>query len=425
MPAKKTTTKSRAQSAKPRRATTVRTRSERASRGPIERAGRWLGSTAGRYLGQVLGTGDYVMPDGRNVLAPEPPQMIRDPDGIVITHREYLGDIITSSTPGAFNIQSFGINPGNPNTFPWLSTVCRESFQQYKFEQLMFDFRTFSADALNSTNTALGAVFSCINYDYSDPDVASRYEVENTDWAKSCKPSESMIIPVECDPKQTGLNKGMLYVLGSNNVPTGADPKTYFLGKMFIGTVGAQGADVNVGSLYVSYRIKIYKPIMTRPLSSANTFMQQRSGCLVAGNVHYGSATVASESDHDTLGVTLNGNVLTVDKKRLIVGQRYILSHVWRGGGAVWVPPTITLSSNTTGLNYFNNFTGTVDIAPQSGLGGTTVGYQAVAFSVSDSNNDVTCTLTVGTIPAAACTIDIRLEQINGVPPDQIGNFEP
>ena len=85
-----------------------------------------------------------------------------------------------------------------------------------------------------------------------------------------------MFIPVECDPKQTGLNNGLLYIINGNNVPTGADPKTYYLGKLFIGTTGLQGTSVNVGSLYVHYKVKLYKPVMTAPASNALVYTVPR-----------------------------------------------------------------------------------------------------------------------------------------------------
>ena len=248
--------------------------------------------------------------------------MVKSGDGsVIITHREYLGDIITSSTPGAFKIQSFGLNPSDTNSFPWLGNLAQPNFQQYKFEQLMFEFRTFSSDALNSTNTALGSVFACINYDYSDPDVASRYEVENTDWSRSCKPSESMLIPVECDPKLTGLNSGLLYIINGNTVPAGADPKTYYLGKMFIGTVGMQGASVNIGSLYVTYRIKLYKPFMTRPLSNALCASLTGTVCTVANPFGTGPYVKA----FDSIGLSISGANLVLAQNRLLVGQVYCI----------------------------------------------------------------------------------------------------
>ncbi len=40
---------------------------------------------------------------------------------VMISHREYLGDVISSATIGAYSGTSYYINPGNVSTFPWLS----------------------------------------------------------------------------------------------------------------------------------------------------------------------------------------------------------------------------------------------------------------------------------------------------------------
>lgn len=239
-------------------------------------SGRTYGSKVGRYIGhkvgKLFGSGAYTYDPNASLesrpvtLAPEMPKFDVRGDSVTIAHREYLGDIISSSTAGAFDISSFDINPASSDSFPWLSTIAGQSFQQYKFDGLIFEFRSFSADALNSTNTALGSVSACICYDYNDQNPQSRYDIENTDWSSACKPSENMNIPVECKPSQTGMN-GLLYVLNTPGVPAGADPKTYFMGKMFIATQGFQGTSVNIGSLYVTYKIRLFKPVMTRPLA--------------------------------------------------------------------------------------------------------------------------------------------------------------
>lgn len=389
-------------------------------RGPFD----WLGKS----LGQWTGWGDYVSPSGNTVLAPEPPQMVRDGDAVVITHREYLGDIISAATPNTFKIEKWGLNPSDNNTFPWLSQIAQPNFQQYKFDQLMFEFRSFSADALNSTNTALGAMFSAINYDYSDPDFQSRQQVENSNWARSCKPSESTLIPVECDPSQTGLNSGLLYVINGNTVPAGADPKTYYLGKIFIGTTGVQGASVNLGSLYVSYRVKLYKPVMSPPASGSLIFVSNRSGCTQVGNVHFGTAEIASIYNSDSIGVTITGtgNVMTLSNQRLQVGQVYYMQLQWTGGStAAVVPPSIAISSNAVGENYFISYT-----APTVGMPNTPTTSSActldVCFRVMDVTNNVTITLTGGVLPTAAgVNCGIVLSQICGIQLGQIGKFTP
>jgi predicted nucleic acid-binding Zn ribbon protein len=75
----------------------------------------------------------------------------------VITHREYITDIVTSSTAGAFSYVTYSINPGQDSLFPWLSNIA-QCFEAYKMHGLVFEYKSMSADALNSTNTALGQV---------------------------------------------------------------------------------------------------------------------------------------------------------------------------------------------------------------------------------------------------------------------------
>lgn len=390
--------------------------------GPLESLGSSIGGWAGRKLGSITGTGDYMLPDGSQVLAPEPPMMVKDQYGTVITHREYLGDLISSSSANTFKVQTWGLNPGDPGTFPWLSTVVKESFQQYHFEQLMFEYRTFSSDALNSTNTSLGSVFACINYDYNDPDLLSRYEIENTDWSRAVKPSQSMLIPVECDPKQTGLNGGLLYVLNGNNPPAGSDPKTYYLGKLFLGSTGVQGTNVNLGSLYVTYRVRILKPMMTRPLSSANIFTVART--TYDNSNLFGTIETANSNHADSLDVTFSGNVMTINKYRLKNGMRFLLSVTWQGTTAVaYAQPTITHSGGF-GLNYFAGFGLPYVWAPFNGVSTAQVLLNNV-FVVTDANQDLTITLGGSpSMPTGTNYCHIVLAQICGTPLDQIGNFD-
>lgn len=399
------------------------------SGGPLEELARALG----RKLGSWTGTGDYVSPDivpeNRTVLAPDPPRFDQQKDGVVITHREYLGDIISSATPGAFKVQKFGLNPSDSATFPWMSQIAQPNFQQYKFEQMIFEFRTFSSDALNSTNTALGSVFSCINYDYNDPDVNSRAEVENTDWSNSTKPSNSMLIPVECDPKQTGLNQGLLYVINGNNVPAGADPKTYYMGKLFIGTVGLQGANVNIGSLYVTYKLKLYKPLMSRPLSNALITTFARTGATTG--VLWGTANTSNVRNSDSIGVTISGNVLTMNKSRLQVGQNFRLLYTVTGGSVAGATPSsVAISSNAIGLNAWSivpggtGFDNAVINSPPVPATSTLISLE-VWFRVLDNNSDVTITLSGGVYPTGPNISCLQISQMCGIPFEQIGIYQP
>jgi len=220
--------------------------------------GAGLGGMGGKLFGQMTGLGDYEIE--KNTLVSDPPPMynnvVTKNGGIVCRHREYLGDIITSATANTFSIQSFPINPGQSNTFPWLSQVA-QNYEQWSPEGIVFEYRSMSADALNSVNTALGTVIMATNYNSGNPLFASKSEMENYEFGQSCKPSCSAMHLVECARNQTVLSD--LYVRPAL-VPFNGNVQFFDLGLFQIATSGFQGTSVNIGELWVTYEVLLMKP---------------------------------------------------------------------------------------------------------------------------------------------------------------------
>lgn len=390
--------------------------------------GRWAGRTAGRMGSRIFGSGAYTTTRGstkKTRYAPQTPSFTSSENGNVIIHREYLGDIYTSGTAGGFKIESYGLNPGDQATFPWLSGVCQTNYQQYKFEGLVFEFKSMSADALNSVNTALGAVFACINYDYNDDDIASRYEVENTDWASSCKPSQNMLIPVEVKPRRTGMG-GLLYVLNSSKVPAGADPKTFFLGKLWIGTTGFQGTNVNIGSLYVTYKVRLLKPVMLPPLSNALVYLSARQN-FTLGNL-WGTQQFSSKYNCDSIGVTISGDIMTIDPDRLIVGQRFMVFIGVEGAStANVVAPDFVLGGGLEFVGLFPNTTTPYAVSTwRHPAVATTSAHFTCMAEIYVRNADIPGIITLipgGTFPLTPATGQIYIFQISGAATEKIGTL--
>ena len=126
-----------------------------------------------------------------------------------------------------------------------------------------------SADALNSTNTALGSVMMATQYNTYQTPFANKAEMENHAYAMSCKPSEDMIHPIECDPHQSSITT---FFVRGGTVPDGADKRLYDLGRFEIGTVGFQGASVNIGELHVTYQVSLMKPRLYVALNQSLPF---------------------------------------------------------------------------------------------------------------------------------------------------------
>jgi len=174
--------------------------------------------------------------------------------GVIIRHKEYLGDILPS-TP--FASTNFFINPGLSATFPWLAPIAN-NFEQYEWRGLVFEFRSMSGDALTSTNTALGTVIMATDYNVLATPFANKSAMENNEYSTSCKPSCGMIHPIECARGQTPVTR--LYTR-SSTPPANSDQRLYDIGRFQIATQGMQSNGVGViGELWASYEIKFLKP---------------------------------------------------------------------------------------------------------------------------------------------------------------------
>lgn len=225
-------------------------------------AGAAIGAGLGHLAGTIIGRGAYTVK--RNTLAMGDGPPVFGDGAIVITHREYVGDIKSSVN---FTNRIWNINPGNPDLFPWLSTIAGQ-FQNYQFLGLVFEFKTTSAVAVSSTNTALGTVVMATNYDSAAPAFSSKQEMEAYEFSTSTAPCTSALHPVECAPSQNTLST--LYV----QTPTAAtvDPRFRNLGELNLATVGMQAAS-NVGELWVSYHVRLSKPALQPLLGLRNDML--------------------------------------------------------------------------------------------------------------------------------------------------------
>lgn len=232
---------------------------------PGAAAGQAIGGLA-HYIGRIFGSGDYRVgaPPAMNSLFegasayPYQPNLTFGEKSIIIKHSEYLGDVITSPVAGGFFVQNFAVNPGISGTFPWLSEIA-PSFQLYKWRGMIVEFRSRSADALNSVNTALGSVILATDYNAAtfSQMFNSKTEMLNYEGAIDCKPSDNMVMGVECDPKRLPLSE--LYVRTGD---VAGNIQNYDMCSFAIATTGFQGTNVNVGELWITYDVILMKPAM-------------------------------------------------------------------------------------------------------------------------------------------------------------------
>lgn len=254
-----------------------------------------LGAFAGNAVSKFFGMGAYELNQnslmdktGRQV-----PFMHSTDETVIIRHREYIGEINSSSE---FSLSRYSVNPGLDNIFPYLSALA-QNFEQYEFRGLVFEFNSTSAVALNSTNTALGAVMMAAQYRADADPFTSKMEVQNHFWSVSGKPSDSFFLPVECDPAE---NPYKIQYVRTGSIPSNQDVKLYDLCNVSVATYGSQAVAV-VGELWATYEVALRKPKLASLKGvTTDTFEATMSGA-PSGFMFSGTNTIQI----DNIGVQL------------------------------------------------------------------------------------------------------------------------
>lgn len=365
------------------------------------RGGEYVGGAAANLVKQLTGFGDYAIK--ANALMPG--GEINNPNthgGVVYRGCEYLGDII-SGAANSFNLQNFTINPGLESTFPKLSQFLA-NYEQYVIEGMFFEFRTMSADALNSTNTALGQVIMACNYNVLNPNFGTKAEMEEYDGGISVKPSESCKFFVECARSESPMD--VLYTRATG-VPNSGDPRMYDLGNFQIATNGLQGANVNVGELWISYQVAGLKPKLYSALGNYNSaLLLTNDSCTNAAPFGLGTPVIVYQDPAGDNGWALDATGATLYFPVSALSQAYGLEAIWTGTATAVTFPSIT------GTSQVQTFTPIVNV-PNAGA---TVSSCAITriYKVGPStpNNRASITLSGAVLPTAALTVRIRIYQI-------------
>jgi len=211
--------------------------------------GAALGRVAGALYSQIRGKGDYVV--SNSLVGATVPSF--GASAVTIRQREFLGFVEASTS---FSISKYALNPGQSATFPWVSGMAG-LYEEYRFGGLIFEFKTTSATAIGSTNTALGSVIMATDYDPANPPFADSRAMKVTLFANSAVPCVSSMHAIECS-RSSGQN--VSYVRTGPPLE-GTDIRLYDWGNFYIATEGMQEA-CTIGELWVSYDIHFSKPVL-------------------------------------------------------------------------------------------------------------------------------------------------------------------
>lgn len=225
--------------------------------------GAELGRRLGAGLSSISGYGDYsVRSNSLSTVSTSVdmvPQFVKNDHSVRVVHREFIKDLVVPGDPTAFTNVDYLINPANANLFPWLARMAKQ-YSQYKIHGMVFSFKSMSSEYANAG--PLGTVVMATNYNAVDRPYINKLEMENSEFAVSTKPSQSLIHAIECDPSVTGLS--VLYVRDPVYDTTDtSDRRFYDYGRFQVATTGLQGvAAATLGELWVSYDIEFMKPVI-------------------------------------------------------------------------------------------------------------------------------------------------------------------
>lgn len=372
--------------------------------GDLGKAGRGVGSAvdsimgrfAGAPMGNIMGHGMYT---GRGAYhknsiidagGDNAPLFGGDMATITVCHREYLTDIYGPPAGDSFNVQSYGVNPALQSTFPFLSQIAA-NYDEYRFDQLIFSYKSTTTDIGNSTTGQCGTVIQCCNYNASAAPFTDKGVMMEYFGAVSCKVTESSQCGIECDPAQNA-GPNILYTR-ANPVISNQDLKTYDLAlyQLAVANSPAAYANLPIGELWVDYTVTLRKPklFVTRGLevdrdyfmvslappvnsvlTAANWFgalnttnflraQQNNIGCRVVPSTQYAYAAGPVQTPTTGTGVSIflpasyNGNL------RLTL---------YANGTNFTVSPAVALLGNLTKINDFYDSADVVAPAPDTCL---------------------------------------------------------
>lgn len=387
---------------------TAKTKTKGAS-GYGRKLGKVLGEGADLLYNKFSGFGDYVSPSwtqgikNNSILdmGLSPPEVVNTSmKNVIIRHREFISDITTGAA-GVFTNRSYSINPGIPETFPWLSQIA-SSFEQYKMRGMIFEFKSTSADALNSTNTALGTVIMATEYDVSRPDFGSKQQMENHQYAMSARQSCSMLHPIECARSQSPLNE--LYIRNGDDAPT-QDIRFSDFADFQIATTGQQGSSVVIGELWCSYEIELLKPRFGTVEGPANVLTgHMRSLTGISTTYPFGTTTTITGN----LRPWPSGNTLQFPS--WLDSGRFHVSYTVTGTSAALVAPNmVPYNCALVGFLGVSGLTQAQDNSSSSSI------TYLTRFVIDINGPNATLSFVSGTYPSSATSMDLLISSYNPV----------
>lgn len=385
-------------------------------------SGRNLGATLSKWLG----FGDYQIVQNSILQGfrrnGQIPSMHRNGQSIIVRHKEYLLDITatTTTTPTAFGANGvlgsyqLPINPGLPQTFPWLSTIASQ-YQEYRIRGMVFHYVPTSG-TYTANGPTIGSVMFATQYKAGVAAFTNKLTMLNEYYSSDSSPDKDFCHPIECDPKE---NPFKVQYVRTGAIPSNDDPKLYDLGEFNFSTENCPSLGQTCGELWISYEVELMKPVVSGYSGALVQSAHYQATATGVGATHpLGSGNVFTQII-DTFanfpGITFDSGV-HVNLPKGTIGT-YLIQIWWSGTTNFTHPstqPQYNLAGTWTNFSAPSNFAGAnsnqwADSAAMSAGGG----FVNVVLVASDPTYQYRLLLGTGGTFTGSGTIDILVLQLN------------
>jgi len=367
-------------------------------------AGKGLGTDLGAMVSRWLGSGDYTVKsnsivqrtlNGSNSI----PAMHKTGQSIRVQHKEFLCEIKGST---GFNVGRFFIlQPGDTNTFPWLSGIAPK-FQEYSIKGMVFHYVPTSGAAISGTNPAIGSVMLQTSYRANDNAPLTKQEMLNEYWACEASPAEPFCHPIECDPKENPF--GIHYV--RTKQITGSDsPLLYDMGVLYVATSGMPATGNVVGDLWVTYDIELSKPIALSSVSAQIDNVTYRNLSPAPGNWFGSSGTTTGNLGCTFTTQTVSFPIGTVGSYLIHVSFAATTNFTAMDlSGSSTYTNCASLAFDQSGATYYRTVL--------AGTGTLSRGEFFIGVNLTDPSSIATVSFPAGTWTGAITAVDVVVSQL-------------
>lgn len=187
---------------------------------------------------------------------------------LIVSHRELVQEIYGAKSsgtvngvaqPSGFDVMTLVVNPGLERVFPWLSQLAA-NFEEYEIMQCVFEYQGRKMVGTTDELTIHGTVIAAHRFNFKAQEFQDKHEMQSYPHANSCQAHSKLIHGVEADPGKI-VGDGHKFIrlggLQATDDQRDFDHSTFSLAQS---NIPGELEDKEIGSLYVSYTIKLMKP---------------------------------------------------------------------------------------------------------------------------------------------------------------------